>query len=247
MTQYLILDIETSPIDWNSLDDAQHEYLLRGAASEEDQERKKSEMALAPLTGMVVCIGIVHMVKDEQGGWKEEKRVALVRNRNDEEEKSKQVLESGLTMICSSEKSLLQDFWKYVRAQNDGGRRVHFVSFNGRGFDFPFLMLRSAVLGIRPSLNLMSGTRWNYRESHTDLLDEFTYQMPQQNGATRRFNLDFYTKTFGIRSPKAEGVDGSKVAEYYDRKDYSTIAEYCLRDVQATWELYLVWLELLRM
>ncbi len=247
MQHYLVLDIETSPEDWTQFDEAQQEYLLRGASSSEEQERKKSEMALAPLTGKVVCIGIIHMVREDDGSWREEKRVSLIRNFNDEEEKSREELASGSTMICSSERTMLKDFWKYLRSLNDGQRRVHYVTFNGRGFDFPYLMLRSAMLGIRPSTNLMAGTRWNYRDSHTDLLDELTFQMPQMNGATRRFNLDFYTKTFGIRSPKTEGVDGSKVGELYAKKEYAVIAEYCLRDVQATWELYLVWLELLKM
>ncbi len=247
MHHYLVLDIETSPVDFDSFDEAQQEYLLRSALNEEDQQRKKSEMALAPFTGHIVCIAIIHYIRQPDGAWKEEKRVCLMRSPDIEEERQREDLPSGALMIRSSEKGIVQDFWKYVRSLHDGQNRVHYITFNGRGFDFPFLMLRSAVLGLRPSTNLMSGTRWSYRETHTDLLDELTFQMPSQNGATRRFNLDFYTKSFGIRSPKGEGVDGSKVGELYSSGAYVEIAEYCLRDVQATWELFLVWLDLLKM
>jgi predicted PolB exonuclease-like 3'-5' exonuclease len=140
---------------------------------------------------------------------------------------------------------MLQHFWTYLQQQQEQSR-LHFVTFNGRGFDMPFLMLRSAALRVRPSVNLMSGTRFNYRDNHTDLLDELTFFAPQQNGATRRFNLDFYTKSFGISSPKSEGVDGSKVAKMYEAREYVAIAEYCMRDIEATWELYRFWRELLK-
>jgi len=62
----------------------------------------------------------------------------------------------------------------------------------------------------------------------------------------KRYNFDFYTKAFGITSPKSEGVDGSKVGELYAQGQLMEIAEYCLRDVQATWELYCVWAEYLK-
>jgi predicted PolB exonuclease-like 3'-5' exonuclease len=106
-------------------------------------------------------------------------------------------------------------------------------------------MLRSAVLGIRPSRNVMSGTRFNY-PAHTDLIDELTFYSAASSGATRRFNFDMFAKAFGITSPKAAGVDGSKVGVLFEAGDMTSIAEYCLRDVRATWELYLKWRELLK-
>ena len=45
-------------------------------------------------------------------------------------------------------------------------------------------------------------------------------------------------KAFGVQSPKEAGVDGSKVGELYAAGKYDIISEYCLRDVKATWELY---------
>ena len=86
----------------------------------------------------------------------------------------------------------------------------------------------------------MSGTKFTY-PLHTDLIDELTFYNPGAYGATRRFNFDFYTRAFGIKSPKSEGVDGSKVAEYFKAGRIEEIAEYCLRDVKATWELYEIW------
>jgi DNA polymerase elongation subunit (family B) len=222
----------------------QHEYLLRGAQSDEDKERKRSEMALAPFTGMIVCVGFIHLRRNEQGVFDVVKKVCLMRDADNAEEIVKEDT-ADIVVVRTSEARMLQHFWTYLQQQQEQSR-LHFVTFNGRGFDMPFLMLRSAALRVRPSVNLMSGTRFNYRDNHTDLLDELTFFAPQQNGATRRFNLDFYTKSFGISSPKSEGVDGSKVAKMYEAREYVAIAEYCMRDIEATWELYRFWRELLK-
>lgn len=241
--KYLILDIETNPLPFDDFDTAQQEYLLRGADTEEAQERKKSEFALAPFTGKIVTIGLLLMQPDEQG-YKEEKRVALMLDESiSDKDYSKEELPSGAVMMRCSERELLAMFWKFIEKESP----MHYITFNGRGFDMPYIMLRSALLGIRPTANLMAGTRWDYKKYHTDLLDALTYFMPTQNGATRRFNLDFYTKSFGIVSPKQEGIDGSKVEEFYKQGKYAEISEYCLRDLQATWELFLVWKRLLDM
>jgi nucleoside phosphorylase len=56
-------------------------------------------------------------------------------------------------------------------------------------------------------------------------------------------NLDFYCKAFGIESPKSAGVTGSDVTAMLAEKKFRKIAEYCLRDVRATVELYKIWKE----
>ena len=91
----------------------------------------------------------------------------------------------------------------------------------------------------------MDGTKFNYN-FHTDLIDELCFFNPYSYGATRRFNFDFYTRVFGITSPKSEGLDGSKVSVYFADGRIYEIAEYCLRDVRATWELFLIWSKLLK-
>jgi len=100
-------------------------------------------------------------------------------------------------------------------------------------------MLRSAILGIKPSRDLMIGTRYN-TPHHIDLLEELTY-----HGTTRKFNLDFYCKSFGIESPKSHGITGYDINDYFRAKRYLEIAEYCLGDVTATAQLYKKWKELL--
>lgn len=238
---YLVFDLETVGHSTDVFDETQVEYLLRGATTDEEREKKIGEFALSPLTGRVVCIGMQMMTRVDNE-W-QAKRVAysVDPEMEDGAPSRSEELPSGSAWHLSSERTMLENFWKLLAHH----RGITLVSFNGRNFDAPWLMLRSAVLGIRPSKNLMDGTKFNY-SGHIDLIDRLTFFQGSASGATRRFNFDFYAKSFGITSPKAAGVDGSKVGQLFTNGEHDTIAEYCLRDVTATWDLFLTWDSLLR-
>ena len=242
----LIFDIETVPLDFETaFDAAQQEYLLRGTASDEEREQRKGWGALNPLTGQVVCIGT--LVQESRKG------TALYLDKEARED----VIElDGMILkykAFTDEASLLQHFWAGL-----ANKYQAVVTFNGRNFDCPFLMLRSAVLGIRPSVNMMSGTRWDFKVGgsssdrysgieHIDLQDKLCFSGGfDKQGATRKFNLDFYTKAFGIASPKSETIAGDKVPKFFAEGRSREIAEYCMRDVRATGDLYEKWSSLLK-
>ncbi|MDP4199282.1 MAG: ribonuclease H-like domain-containing protein [Bacteroidota bacterium] len=242
----LIFDIETIPLDFEtSFDEVQRDYLLRGAVTEEEREQRKGWGGLNPLTGKVVCIGtLVHETL---------KGSALYLA---QEESDEIVERDGMKIRYKAfvdESALLQHFWNGLSEKYSG-----VVTFNGRNFDCPFLMLRSAVLGIRPSVNMMAGTRWEFKVGgsasdrysgieHIDLQDKLCFgQGFDKAGATRKFNLDFYTKSFGIASPKSEGIAGDKVPLFFSEGRHREIAEYCMRDVKATGELYEMWRTMLK-
>jgi hypothetical protein len=232
---YIVYDIETAGMPIDSFDEARQEYLLRGASTDELRDKKINEMALSPLTGQIITLGLKVMQKAEDG-WTEVRSGAFMTDPAiPEGEMKTEDLPSGNKMVLCSEVKLLENFWKLLTIYPS----PHLITFNGRGFDAPFVMLRSALLKVKPQFNLMQGTRFNYRDSHTDLLDELCFFNPQQSGATRRYNFDFVAKAFGVQSPKEAGVDGSRVGELYAEGKYDIISEYCLRDVKATWELYL--------
>ncbi|MDX9789505.1 MAG: 3'-5' exonuclease [Candidatus Kapaibacterium sp.] len=240
--QYLIFDIETAPLDFEKLSESQQEYILRHTSNEEEVQAKKFEMALSPITAQVVCIGTQLMQSGEQDAWEQVGRAALSLN-NDLQygEKEHVKLSTGDDCYITNEAKLLEDFWAILRKYEN----AVLISFNGRNFDAPFLMLRSAIQRIKPSRNLMSGTKFNY-PMHIDLIDELTFYNPSPYSASKRFNFDFYTRTFGIKSPKSEGVDGSMVGELFRQGKHVEIAEYCMRDINATWELFLIWNQYLR-
>lgn len=233
---YLVFDLETVGLPLEQFGETQQEYLLRGATTEEEREKKVREFALSPFCAKIVCIGL-SIIQGNDDNWTVEKEGALVLDETMANGiQRKETVESGLALSYCNEGTMLASFWKILQHY----QHICLVSFNGRGFDAPFLMLRSGVYHIRPSRNLMNGTKWNYRD-HTDLADELSYFGYQTSGPLRRFNFDFYARAFGIPSPKGEGIDGSKVGDFYNEGRIEEIAEYCMRDVRATWELYLFW------
>jgi predicted PolB exonuclease-like 3'-5' exonuclease len=136
---------------------------------------------------------------------------------------------------CMDEAELLTQFWDVAR------RYQLIVTFNGRGFDIPFIYLRSALLNVPISRKDWLGYRFQ-TEPHCDLAEQLTfYNVSGREGAARRFNLDFYCKAFGIESPKAQGVTGRDMNSMIAEGRHREIAEYCLRDVQATVLLYNIW------
>lgn len=230
----LVFDIETSALPLDAFDEAQQEYLLRDTESLPDEAAKQARrqeiqhlMALWPLTAQVLCIAMLNA---------ETERGKVLFTADDFEASGEPGGPVEFT-ACADEGELLAAFWDVAKHYDQ------IVTFNGRGFDVPFVYLRSAQLQVPISKKNWLGYRFA-TEPHCDLAEQFTfYNVSGRDGAARRFNLDFYCKAFGIRSPKSEGVSGMDVARLRDEGKFREIAEYCLRDVQATVQLYHVWKE----
>ena len=224
----IVLDIETCAYPFESLTESQQEYLLRYAEKETDPGKKQEQTdqairytSLYPLTAKCVAIGIYDIDKNK----------SFVYYESEEAEEwfseDQQIHYKGLI-----EEEMLKSFWKIIEVTDQ------VVTFNGRNFDLPFLMIRSAMLKIKPSKNLV-GRRYD-KKSHIDLLEQFTFY-----GLTRKFNLDFYCNAFGIESPKTKEISGMEVKNLYEAGRLRDIAIYCSRDIYATYQLYKIWEEFL--
>jgi hypothetical protein len=211
----VVLDIETAGVAWDSLDDAQRTYLQKNARTDEEREKLPEMMSLWPFTGKIIVVAMLNPDTGRGRIWYEKTGGRV-------EETSADGL---FTFVGDAEPTFLAEFWRAMR-------RFHrFVTFNGRGFDGPFLMLRSAALGIAATRNLV-GYRYSLRP-HTDLLEAISFF-----GASRKWNLDFACNAFGVESPKEQGMDGYSVGPYYRAGRLREIALYCRRDVEATAGLY---------
>jgi DNA polymerase elongation subunit (family B) len=229
----LVFDIETSALPLEQFDEVQQEYLFRETEKIDDlvaKEAKRGEitrfMSLWPFTSQVVCIA---MLNAETG------RGQVQFLAEDFEDAG----EAGPVEFvpCADESELLTAFWDVARHYEN------VVTFNGRGFDVPFIYLRSALLNVPISKKNWLGYRYA-TEPHCDLAEQLTfYSVGGRDGAARRFNLDFYCKAFGIESPKSAGVTGMDVKDLLADGKFREIAEYCLRDVRATVDLYKIWKE----
>lgn len=220
----LIFDIETVGYPIESFDEFQQEYLLRFANLEETEEKRqqKAEEAirylnLSALTAQIVAIGLYDLNIS--------KGLVLFQSENKEHYKSEN---HEFTFHSGDEEYILRKFWE-IASKYD-----RFITFNGRSFDAPFLLLRSAILRIKPTKNLLAG-RFDSK-THCDLLEQFTFY-----GLTRKYNLDFYCKVFGVESSKRGDVTGYNINEIFNQKRFKEIAEYCSKDLIATKELYLIY------
>ena len=227
----LVFDIETIGEDFDKLDEKSQHYILQNAQrygkTEEEVEEKKSSLGFSPLTGQVVAIGLYN--PDTKKG-----RVLF---QSPDKDSSGEETENA-DYVKMTEKQMLTEFWEVVRKYDE------FITFNGRGFDVPFLNIRSAICGLRPSKDLLSNrflSSQKFAALHVDLLDQLTFY-----GATPRQKLHFFCRAFGIKSPKEGEITGEEIGQAFKDKRYLEIAQYCFFDLVATAELYEYWDKYLR-
>lgn len=224
----LIFDIETVGEDFAALDETTREnltrWIKRESKSDAEYEEALSELeeglGFSPLTGQIVAIGVLDA---------EREKAAVYYQPADASDTDFE--EADCKYEPLSEKEMLQKFWD-IATKYDA-----FVTFNGRSFDVPFMMVRGAVHGIKPTKNLLANRYLQYQPQnakHVDLLDQLSFY-----GAMRRKgSLHLWTRCFGIESPKAQGVTGDDVRGLFKEGKYKEIAKYNARDLRATLELY---------
>ena len=217
----VVFDIETLALSLESFDEIQQEYLLKFADTEEKRELELQKLNLSALTAQIIAIGMIN--PDTMGG-----KVFFQSNKKEKFSSD----DNKVEFISGDEKEILLLFWDTIQHYD------RYITFNGRSFDNPFLMMRSALAGVVPTKNLMP-YRYDAKE-HCDLLEQLTFY-----GVTRKYNLDFYCKAFGIKSPKSEGITGLDLGPLYREGNFHKIAEYCIGDVIATAKLFKLWNEFL--
>lgn len=234
----LIFDIETAGENFDEFDETTQKMLTRwidGSMAVGSSEHKKAiekvkhDTVFSPLTSQVVAIGVLDYEKN--------KGVVYFQA---PDEKIEPFEEDGIEFKPATEKEMLEGFWHGAENYDE------FISFNGRGFDIPFMMIRSAVNEVSPTKNLI-GARYLYQHPqgavHVDLQDQLTFY-----GALRRtgMSLHMFTRAFGIKSPKDTGISGDDVTRLFKERKYIDIAKYNVGDLWATKELYDYWQKYLR-
>lgn len=229
-TNRLVFDIETIGANFDSFDETTQKsltnWIKREASSDEEYENSlkdlKEGLGFSPLTGEIVVIGTLDLDKNQGGVYFQAPG-----------EKNEEFTEEGIKYKQMTEKGMLEQFWQIASLYGE------FISFNGRGFDGPFLMIRSAYHGIKPTRNL-SESRYVYQQktcTHIDLIDQLTFQ----GNMRKKGSLHMWSNLFGIKSPKEGGVTGDDVGRLFKEKKYLDIARYNSRDLFATKELYEKW------
>lgn len=219
----LIFDIETVGVEFESLDETSKETLLKFASNEDEAQFIKEGLGFSPLTGRVVAIGMLNP----------ETNKGAVYFLDPDKKFTEQETDNARYVPFGSEADLLASFWE-AAAKYD-----QFITFNGRTFDNPYLMIRSAINKIKPTKNLMpnryESEDYGKKITHLDLFDRMTFF---GSFRTKGTGLHMWAQAFGVESPKADGVSGYDVARLFKEKEYLKIAQYCFGDLNATRKLY---------
>lgn len=209
----LVFDIETIGKDWEELDELTQEYFTEKF---ENIEQAKENFSLMPSVGHIVAIGLYNPTT-ENGA------VFLVADLSESEKEDLSKAFDFDVQFFFSEKELLQKFWEIVTNYRE------FITFAGNLFDIPFLMFRSAVNQIRPSLNL-------YKKSyHIDLHEKFKFLHPNKVPS-----LHLLAQAFNLPSPKAV-MNGKSAPNFYQERKFKEFIKYAYGDVLTTAKIYDIW------
>ncbi|RUM67792.1 MAG: 3'-5' exonuclease [Sulfurospirillum sp.] len=138
-----------------------------------------------------------------------------------------------------NEEQMISNFLNFIDKHNP-----KLVSFNGRNFDMPMLLVRAMKYNLscpayfevdNKALNKSKWDNYRYRYSdrfHVDIMDHIA-----EFGAVRGLNLNLLCTMMGI--PGKFDVSGDEVHKLYYANEHEKIREYCESDVLNTYWLYL--------
>lgn len=229
----LVIDIESAGEPWENIDEFTQSILVKKAfnygKNDEDitaEELAKQQLGLSPLTGEIVALGVMDSDTGEGAVYFQAPKADI---------KEQTIGKTKLQPM--TEKEMLVKFWQLAE------RYREFVTYSGRSFDMPFIMLRSAIHGVKPTKDI-TRARYIYQQAanavHIDLYDQLTFY-----GAAKLGSLHMVSRAFGLDTSKTPEIDGSMVTEYFNKGKYLEIAKYNAADIEVTRQLYDKWRKLL--
>jgi hypothetical protein len=123
-----------------------------------------------------------------------------------------------------NEKRMLEKFWE-IADKSD-----LFIGHNVMDFDLRFVYQRSIINKVKPSKNLSFARYRNY--PIYDTMKEWAKWSFDVS-----IGLESLALALGIPTPK-DGIDGSRVFDFYKAGKTEEILEYCKRDVDTTRTVY---------
>lgn len=158
--------------------------------------------------GRILCIGYAE--QNERGavvergcfGWREEARD-----------------------FETDEEIVLAGFWQLLRGFDVS--RDLIVGHNIMDFDLPFIVRRSIIKNVRPTVKFYFG---KYRKA--PIFDTMrVWDCLKWGRSTSLRKLAF---ALGLEGPKTEDIDGSKIYDAFLEGRFEEIYRYCRRDVETT-------------
>lgn len=240
----LIVDIETAGEDYQLIDNRTKEVLTarvrrqQPSKTEAELDREaEDQLGLSPFTGEIIVLGVLDSETGRGAVYYQESPENRPKTAEDQPTdltaKDRAGSSPAFVYRPTTEAEMIKKFWELA------GSYGEFVTFSGRTFDLPFLIVRSLIHRLKPTKDLMRG-RYLYQQApnatHIDLYDQLTFY-----GAIQAGGLHLACRAFKISTPKEEGIDGSKIGRLYKEGRSLEIAHYNGRDLIATDQLYQYW------
>jgi len=219
MENIIVWDIETIP-QVSLFSELQKEKMANRIdyyVEKSDMDPGEAERLVAatnPFFGQVICISMYELSDRFPSG----NRSTLVA--------APKQMKNGL--VEPEEKILLEDFWDYVK-----GFVGTFVGFNSLRFDTWFVQVRSMKHRVEITNNEFLDLRLYQNYPHYDVMQHMANWT-----MNLRPSLELACEFFGIPTPKEGDVKADTVAAAFQQGKIKEIAEYAMRDVEATYEIY---------
>ena len=135
--------------------------------------------------------------------------------------------EKGTLNFHLDEKRTLQNFWNLIGSYKRS--KLLFIGHNILDFDLRCIWQKSIIQQVEPPVSISFA---RYRSDPVyDLMWQFTTWK-------HRISLDEMATLFGLESSKRDGIDGSRVYDFFLAGKHREIGEYCLRDVELARQIY---------
>lgn len=125
------------------------------------------------------------------------------------------------------ERALLETFWELA---HDAAGAV--IGWNSQ-WDLGFLLTRSQILRVKPSVSVVTLSQWFKRYTTRPHFDCKAVLLRWPSGFSPGEGLDEWATAFGLPG-KTGGVSGADVAWMYDEGQHQLIQDYCAQDVAST-------------
>ena len=131
---------------------------------------------------------------------------------------------SAVAQTEADEHLLLEDFWTFLRHD------PLLVGWNSQGFDLPFIVVRSLLLGVTPHVDVAKYLKRYSYAPHFDVKAALLAWDVRRAGE----GLHEWATAFGLAG---KDHHGSEVYGMVQRGEWGVLGSYCRADAKATYDL----------
>ena len=226
----LVIDIETAS---DNLDAGYEAYKLATmTTSRTSSDKIREQFPISPLTGKIILIGLLTQRFPEL----DEKEVNITKFQDGHIEYSTAQIGLFPNGQQLTEKRTLEIFWRIIQHVIPRESGLPLVSFNGKGFDLPYILIRSLINQVDiPLAGKGAFTKWNAKyttDFHVDMRSIFNNYDNYARGT-----LDEYAYRMGL-TQVMQGDSGADVPIWYNEGKFNQILQKNMLDVNKTFRLY---------